>query len=449
MAVNWPGHLSYDSLVQLWEGRTGGYSFWHPAVMSWLLGLFDSLLPGTGLFVLFDSVLLFGALGLALSGGGRRPSLTSLFAAAFCVLSPQFLLYAGTIWKDVLFAAAAVFGFLLVAFAAARWSHLRARIALIFGALLLLTLAALARQNGVIVIPSAALVLGWLALRLEARAPVLNAILYGAGSLSVMVLAFGCAWLALETRHLGRSGPAGQFRLLDTYDLAGALHLDPALALKRLHDDDPALEHLMRTAAARLYTPERNDTLAASIPLQRALVRADETMVPAQWRDFVRQRPLLYLKVRLAAFRWVVLTPNIIACRPVFSGVANAEPMLHELGLKTRFDARDRALMAYGLMFAGTPVFAHATYLLLSLVCFIVLLLRRRPADLAIAGLLLSAFAFTLSFFLISIACDYRYLYFLDVAALVSAAYLSTDAGDWLRSRLETSDVRPASQVHK
>ena len=29
-AINWPGHLSYDSVIQLLEGRTGVYANWHP-----------------------------------------------------------------------------------------------------------------------------------------------------------------------------------------------------------------------------------------------------------------------------------------------------------------------------------------------------------------------------------------------------------------------------------
>ena len=55
------------------EGRTGVYGTWHPPVMSWLLGLGDALLPGTGLFVLFDIVLAFGALlSLMRFGSGGR-----------------------------------------------------------------------------------------------------------------------------------------------------------------------------------------------------------------------------------------------------------------------------------------------------------------------------------------------------------------------------------------
>jgi hypothetical protein len=41
--------------------------------------------------------------------------------------------------------------------------------------------------------------------------------------------------------------------------------------------------------------------------------------------------------------------------------------------------------------------------------------------------MLSAAMVFTASFFVISIACDYRYLYFLDVAALTACFYLVLD----------------------
>jgi hypothetical protein len=41
--------------------------------------------------------------------------------------------------------------------------------------------------------------------------------------------------------------------------------------------------------------------------------------------------------------------------------------------------------------------------------------------DLVAAGLVAAALAFAMSFFVVSIACDYRYLDFLDLAAMAGA----------------------------
>ncbi len=62
-AANWPGHLSYDSVIQL-PGRPDRHirqlaSAGHVlAARIWVMLLW----PGAGLFVLFDALLLFGSL---------------------------------------------------------------------------------------------------------------------------------------------------------------------------------------------------------------------------------------------------------------------------------------------------------------------------------------------------------------------------------------------------
>jgi len=92
-----------------------------------------------------------------------------------------------------------------------------------------------------------------------------------------------------------------------------------------------------------------------------------------------------------------------------------------------RRDARDLALAHYAKGFMGTPVFSHAFYGILALAGLVLLLRRRAPGDIAMAFLLASALVFTASFFMISIACDYRYLYYLDMAALSAVFYLALD----------------------
>ena len=120
LAMNAPGQLSYDSVTQLADGRSGSYNSWHPPLMAFLLGLFDRVVPGTGLFLLFQSGLLLAALLALVSHSsfedGPRGWLTPLIALAI-VLTPQWLLYQGEIWKDVLFADAAIAGFVALAVA--------------------------------------------------------------------------------------------------------------------------------------------------------------------------------------------------------------------------------------------------------------------------------------------------------------------------------------------
>ena len=151
MAGGLPGELSYNSVIQLLEGRTAHYSGWHPPVMSWLLGLADAVQPGTGLYVLANATGFFVATA-SVPWLVRKQSWWGVIAALFCVLTPQLVIYQSTVWKDVLFADATVVAFVLLAHAANVWEHTSRRLALLTAACLFAALAALARQNGAIVL---------------------------------------------------------------------------------------------------------------------------------------------------------------------------------------------------------------------------------------------------------------------------------------------------------
>ncbi|HEX7758096.1 MAG TPA: hypothetical protein VF459_01235, partial [Caulobacteraceae bacterium] len=160
LTVNLPGHLSYDSVVQLNQGRTGVYNLWHPPVMAWMLGLADAVRPGAALFVAFDVALIFGAL-ISLAVMAARAAWVAPVLALVIVALPQALIYPGIVWKDVLFAGSALCGFVCLAWAARVWSARPWRWALIAKAAALFALAALARQNGAILLPFAAAALAW------------------------------------------------------------------------------------------------------------------------------------------------------------------------------------------------------------------------------------------------------------------------------------------------
>ena len=258
VALNWPGQLSYDSVVQLHDARLGHYNPWHPPVMAWLLGVEDAVLPGTGLFILLNALLLIASL-VSLLWLAPNISWPAVLVAAIFVALPQFVLYQGIVWKDVLFADAAVSGFILLTHAAALWRRVTIRWILVAASFLLLVLATLVRQNGAI-----ALVFGGTALLFIARSGSgrwLSAIVYGAVATLVAVVLVAAASLALLARTGGVSGMPGQIRLLQLYDLTGVAKNDPVLQLHELARANPDLDRLICSDGVRLYTPARNNTL--------------------------------------------------------------------------------------------------------------------------------------------------------------------------------------------
>jgi hypothetical protein len=423
LTVNLPGHLEYDSIVQLLEGRTGLYSNWHPPIMSWLLGVSDAVQPGAALFVTFTTALVFGAM-LSLLWLVPRPSWASVAAAAVCTILPQLFLFPAIVWKDILFAGACLCAFVFLAHAAARWEAPRLRFALLAGAVLFTALAVLTRQNGPLILPCGAVALGWIAAQ---RSNWRDGLVYGAGFVAACALLAIGANAALQLRATSALGASEQIEDLQLYDIAGALKREPRLALPILEQDAPALARLMRAKGARLYTPAAHDPLAEDAAVAAVLVQS-RAAVGRQWRALLLQHPGLYLAVRAEDFSWLFFCQHPDRC-PVFTvGVDGPEPQMKALGMASRYDDRDNWLDDdYATPLIGTPVFSHPPFAILGLASFVLLLRRRRPADIAMAGLLCAVALYTLSYFVISIACEYRYLYVLDLSAIAAAFYLLSD----------------------
>src|SRR5258706_10812590 len=155
LAVNYPGHLEFDGLMEFAEGRSGIYGNWHPPVVSWLLGLSAAVRGDAWLFVLLDTVLAFGAF-LGLLACARPPTWITMLAAVVLIALPQLFLFPSIVWKDVLFANAAIAGFCCLSLAA-EGAKPRLLLPVAIG---LLALAVLARPNGFVILPCAALAYG-------------------------------------------------------------------------------------------------------------------------------------------------------------------------------------------------------------------------------------------------------------------------------------------------
>jgi hypothetical protein len=422
VAMNWPGHISWDGVIQLAEGRSGAYQNWHPAIMSWLLGVTDAVWPGVRLFVLCDTLLLYGALvSLARLGRGGR---AAVGVAILMIVSPQLAIFPGIALKDTLFACTGVAAFVCLAQAAA-CRRPRVRLALFAGGMALAVLAGLTRQNGILLVLAAAAAIGFIVgtAKRNARRGIVGGIgaLAAAGAAMVMISA------ALAT-HITADfdARAGQIKQLRVFDLVGAVTRQPDLKLDELRQADPELERLIRTRGVRLYRPGVHDSLSGDPAFGPAENDAPDEVVARQWSDLVHRHPWLYARVRTETFRWVATTPDTHLC-PVMTlvGVAGPKAAMQSLGLVKRLDKRDVGLMAYTAGPIGSAFCSHGFFALMSVAILFFLLRRRRSADIAMAAMLAAALAFMASFFVISIACDYRYLLFVDVAAMTGALYLA------------------------
>jgi hypothetical protein len=427
VVANWPGHLSFDSIVQLSDGRAGRYHTWHPPIMAWMLGVGDRIRRGPGLFMAFDAGLFFSSL-CALAIGRPARSWAAPIVALAIILTPQVLIYQGIVWKDVLYANASVAAFVALNLYDAAARTRRTRIALLIIAFAALALAALARQNGAVAMLAG---VGAVAvIRLQRAGPAWRRAIWAALGRAVIALALTCAVvaivsMALDSRRIDEPGDAAQFQALQQFDLIGGLAHDPQLDLSALNA--PALAARVR-AAAKAYTPARVDTVARIPGLSDALTN-DSTGVSKAWRAMVRDHPAAYIAHRRDVFAWTLFTPDLAQCVPVFTGVDGPPRLVKALGLVNHQDDRDLALEDYASHFYATPVFSHAAFGLAALGLIGLLARRGRPGDAAIIAMLVSALAFTGCFVIISFACDYRYLYALDLSVMVAAFHLALGRG--------------------
>lgn len=419
---NLPGHLSVDSVLALKEGRFGVRETWNPAIFGWLLGRFDAITPGTTIAVTVMAALLFGAWA-AMAGLRTRSSWLAPVLALLAIALPQVVIYPGIVWKDVWFAQAAIAGFVLLAYAVGRPKG-GLSLALLILAALALALAGLLRQNGLILAAAGAVALAWTSWDGGARRALSGATVWLAG---VGLLVFALSILA-QPQGLGRPDGAGAkgLRILQVYDLAGAATRTD-MPLDQLAARDPTLDDLFREKAQALYSPERVDTLNNDKAFGERLAKAPEGAIQGEWLSLILTRPQAYLETRWAAFRWVVATPDIDKCLPIHVGAAGPPAAMAALDMPARQDRRDFRLYNYVTWFLDTPAYSHLVWGGLALVAGLILLLRRDPADIVMAGLMFGSLAFAASFFVLSLACDYRYLYLVDLAGLTGVLYLALD----------------------
>ena len=430
LAANVPGQMSFDSVVSLVEARTDTRQTWAPAVSSWVLKPFDHLVAGTGLYVTASAALLFFSL-MSLTRLRPRATWAAVALGVLVILTPQLLIYQGIVWRDVLFANLSVAGFVLLAHAAQRWSK-GPPVLPILGAVACLALAALARQNGLILAVAAAGVMAWTARAGGWR----RGAAWGLGGFAVIVL------VALAWNHVAQpaqTSPALKadlgMQILEHYDIVGAKAHHPRLRLKEIAKVDPKAAEVIERRATGVYDAARVDKLDSDVNVRRALWHVPYPAMDAQWRRIILHYPAAYALQRLDVFRWTFLTPNLELCLPVQVGVMGPDNLLKDLDIQTGLSPQAAGIGDYAKGFYGTPVFSHLTWAVVAIGMIVLLLRRRDPADWAIIGLLVGSLLFAASFAVISVACDYRYLYLLDLAAMVSLLYVALDPPRWRKPK--------------
>jgi len=411
--------MSFDSVVQLYEGRTFHFISFNPPLMSVLLGLLDRLGDAPAEFVLISQAMLSGATALVLFPVIRTPAWRFGLAAPI-LLNPVVLTYVGILWKDVLLAHSVVLSYVLIAWLRRQERPLTPTLAVFV--LALLTLVVGARQQGMLFALPAAV---WAAtlVRGSRRARVLA----GIALVAIPVVANWTldAYTARARADPGLDPVGSGLRVLVLFDIVGVLANGGELP----RETSPDIAAELREQAGR-YSPYRVDTLDRPMPRYWT---QDNSAARRLWLATIWDNPGAYWRHRAAHFATVLGLADMRECLPLHVGIAS--PVLHPsvdgdvtamLGLSVRETGATEWARRFGADNANTLLFTHLAYSLV-LATIGVWLCRRR--EYVLATLAAGTLIFLMSYAVVGIACDFRYVYLLPVAATLLAAYFCLNAG--------------------
>ncbi len=386
----YPGYLSFDSIEQLGQVRSGDFSDAYPPIMSFMWRLLEWVFAGPFLVLALQiGLFLFGAYGIA-----RRmlvPRAAAVVAIGVLVAPPVFMPMA-VIWPDSLAAGA-----LLAAVAAA----LDGRRAMRVAAAILLVLACGCRPG----IALAAIPLALLAI------PPQPWWRRGLTAVAIVVACAGTAWLAT-------------WLLVDreTYDAQQRLEwVDLTDTLRRAHDTTESLAGLPIVDRAQIGVTSYSAFGATHGPKRFAdpIATDDESdALSAAWRAAITDHPGAYAMHRVGLFgRELALGGT---WKPVFDefGDPGHLVVLHHRATPSDLEVGWRAIVR---AFAATPLFRPWLYVVLA-IGLLVVARRRRELRLLIASGLICEVTLLVS----ASSVDYRWSHWLIATTWLAAVTLAT-----------------------
>ncbi|ABE37997.1 hypothetical protein RPD_0759 [Rhodopseudomonas palustris BisB5] len=422
----YPGAMSADSIAILGQARSGAFLDAHPPALGLIWRWVDSWIPGPQGMLALHLVGLYGGVALVMSIAALRVGPIAGILLPGFLINPAIGGIVGVIWTDILMAAALTSAVGLIAFAGI--SNGTARYFTLAVALFAICVGIASRHNAAAAaIP---LVAGVLFALVGRRKSIIGTSAVLASSVAVTLLLFvACNFFAASVVHDRQHF----WTVLAQYDVAGIA----------ARTSDASIDALFAPATLEdvqvLYTPRsviplligeqvhaEASPFPKATPLPSDNIRTSENLrdqLSTKWLNEVQAHPMDYLAHRSAVFGSLIgLPPFQTLWAPVFTRV---DP--NDLGVPSRGDA-DSSLYRLMAGLSSTIVFNPAAYLAVCGLGFLasLLVVRRRPAlwaPLALA-LFASGLLHMVGLFFSAVSSDFRYSYWMIVAATLGAICL-------------------------
>ncbi len=408
LVIFYPGIMTYDAKFVYEDIGKGVLGDWQSPVMTVLWGMIDPVAPGAAsvfLLIATSYWLAFGLLAIALA---RRGSTRLALLLPVLALLPPAFVFAGIIWRDVLFATSWLLA-AAITFAVTE-SDARLRLPMQALALALCAFGVLLRPNALIAAPVIAVYIAWPMRVYPARTAIL------------FVPAMAGFFALVQVVYYGALGATRQHPLqsIMVFDLGGISHF----AKQNQFPVDwsaPQTDLLLNGC----YQPTQWDIYWRLEPCEFVMGKLEREkklfgtpVITEAWLRAVTRHPVAYLRHR-AAFMW-----NFLAGDNLTMWVADVEH-------PSRTVFADRPVLAALVLLHDrlkpTPLFRAGAWLL---VCIIVVGFgwRRRgtPEGAFALGTCGSAAVYVLTFFVVGVASDFRYAYWAVLAGIAGCVVVAS-----------------------
>lgn len=386
-SIFWPGLMTADSLDQYAQAVSGCYTNHHPPLMAWVWRLFNTIVPGPCLMLVFHVSLLFAALYFLMQ---TIPTSRLRYGYLAFPFIPHVLSQAGFIWKDVGFAVS----FLCVASYLASVSFQRRRLLWVelIALLPILFYGTAVKFQAQYCAP---LLITWAAFLLTDRRFIIQTAVF----FTFMMIPFYASLSRVNSVLVTTGENSHSWQLVKLFDLA-------QMSIDLQHDFIP---HENKTAYYSWDKLNSTFTIRYVDPLifpkdailKRGANHEERQQLLTVWWNTITTHPLLYLKHR-AQFTLLMLT-NIVGARYIEPVLVRCIP---QQGVIYNTASACLSLVGFALLSPLAILLLALIYCLLGLVWF-----RRSPA--AQSLFFFNAISLTLFVVLLffSMATDTRYIY--------------------------------------